>query len=105
MNLQRRGAAQDHTDRTARPFGVVAEVAHQVFIAVGDMVHQESQPFDGRHQLVVAFQCGVRFGSLMPGFGQVLGEKDRLAIIACFQGLWNDNIYQRFQEIDARSKE
>jgi hypothetical protein len=27
-----------------------------VFIAVGDIVHQESQPFDGRHELVVAFQ-------------------------------------------------
>jgi len=35
----------------------------------------------------------------------VLGEKDRLATIAWFQGLWNDDIYQRLQEIDARSKE
>jgi hypothetical protein len=46
---------------------------------------------------------GAEFGGVMPGFGAVLGAADRLAIIAWFQSLWSDDIYQRWQEIDRRS--
>ena len=50
--------------RVRRTVEVVAEVAHQVFISVGRVVHQQAQLFDGRNELVVAFQCGVRFWAI-----------------------------------------
>ena len=40
----------------------------------------------------------------MPGFGHVLDEADRLAIVAWIQSLWNDDIYRRWEEIDNRSR-
>ena len=46
---------------------------------------------------------GAEFGGVMPGFGEVLDAEDRLAIIAWFQSLWSDDIYQRWREIDERS--
>ena len=47
---------------------------------------------------------GAEFGGVMPGFGAVLSEDDRLAIIAWFQSLWSDDIYRRWAEIDARTE-
>lgn len=45
---------------------------------------------------------GARFGGVMPGFGEVLDEDDRHAIVAWFQSLWSDEIYARWREIDQR---
>ena len=47
---------------------------------------------------------GVRFGGVMPGFSAVTDENERLAIVAWFQSLWSDDIYSKWQEIDARSR-
>lgn len=46
---------------------------------------------------------GVEFGGVMPGFDGALDEAQRLAIIAWFQNLWNDETYARWQTIDNRS--
>ncbi len=46
---------------------------------------------------------GAQFGGLMPGFGALLDEDDRLAIVAYFQSWWPDDVYARWAEIDARS--
>ena len=43
---------------------IVAVVADEMFVLVGDVVHQEPQPLEGRHQLVVALQCGMQFGTV-----------------------------------------
>ena len=40
----------------------------------------------------------------MPGFGAVLEESERLAVIAWVQSLWSDDIYRRWEEIDTRSR-
>ncbi len=48
---------------------------------------------------------GVEYGGVMPGFGEILNEDDRSAIIAWFQNLWSDEIYGRWQQINERSKE
>jgi mono/diheme cytochrome c family protein len=48
---------------------------------------------------------GVEFGGLMPGFADVLDDEQRLAIIAWFQSLWSDDIYVRWQSIDARNRD
>ena len=48
---------------------------------------------------------GAAFGGVMPGFGAVLPADDRLAIIAWIQSGWSDDIYQRWAEIDARSRQ
>lgn len=45
---------------------------------------------------------GGRFGGVMPGYGAMLDENDRLAVIAWFQNLWTDDIYSRWQEIESR---
>lgn len=45
---------------------------------------------------------GAEFGGVMPGFGAVLAEADRLAVIAWFQSLWTDDIYARWWAIDQR---
>jgi hypothetical protein len=55
------------------------------------IAHTWHHPIDVLDSTIVS--GGVEFGGLMPGFGQVLGENDRLAIIAWFQSLWNDDIY------------
>lgn len=47
---------------------------------------------------------GADVGGLMPGFAAILDEADRLAIIAWIQSLWSDDIYRRWEEIDARSR-
>ncbi len=47
---------------------------------------------------------GVRFGGVMPGFSAVLTRDERLAIIAWLQSLWPDAIYERWEEIDRRSR-
>jgi len=46
---------------------------------------------------------GIVFGGVMPGFAAALDEEKRLAIIAWFQSLWSDDIYERWQAIDERS--
>ena len=45
---------------------------------------------------------GIEFGGVMPGFAAVLDEDQRLAIIAWFQSLWSDDIYERWRLIDER---
>jgi len=65
--------------------------------------HTWHHPIDVLDSTIV--NGGVAFGGVMPGFGRALDEDDRLAIIAWFQSLWTDDIYQRWQKIDARSKE
>ena len=47
---------------------------------------------------------GIVFGGVMPGFAAALDEEKRLAIIAWFQSLWSDDIYERWQAIDERSR-
>ena len=47
---------------------------------------------------------GIAFGGVMPGFGAVLNEDDRLSIIAWFQDLWSDEIYAQWRAIDERSR-
>jgi mono/diheme cytochrome c family protein len=46
---------------------------------------------------------GIAFGGVMPGFAEVLNEEERMSIIAWFQGLWSDDVYERWQSINARS--
>lgn len=38
-------------------------------------------------------QGGTHPGATMPGFASVLNEQQRLAVIAAFQSLWNDQTY------------
>ena len=45
---------------------------------------------------------GAAFGGVMPGFGSALDRDERLAIIAWFQSLWNDDIYARWADIERR---
>ena len=47
---------------------------------------------------------GAVFGGVMPGFGTVLDDADRLAIIAHIQHWWSDDIYARWAEIEARNQ-
>jgi len=47
---------------------------------------------------------GMQFGGVMPGFSSVLGKGDRMAIVAWFQNLWPDSVYQKWREIDSRSR-
>lgn len=47
---------------------------------------------------------GAQFGGVMPGFGAILHEDDRLAVIAWLQSLWTDDIYGKWQEIDSRNR-
>jgi len=46
---------------------------------------------------------GIEFGGVMPGFGAVLDESERLAIVAWMQNLWSDEIYSAWKSIDDRS--
>lgn len=48
---------------------------------------------------------GGAYGGVMPGFSAVLSRDDRLAVVAWFQSLWPDEIYARWEAIDARSRE
>lgn len=47
---------------------------------------------------------GIAFGGVMPGFAAVLDEEKRLAVIAWFQSLWPDDIYERWRAIEERSR-
>ena len=47
---------------------------------------------------------GIEYGGVMPGFGQVLDEDERHAIIAWCQSLWPDDIYEKWRQIDERSR-
>ena len=47
---------------------------------------------------------GSEFGGVMPGFGATLDEAQRVAIIAYVQSWWPDDIYARWEQIDARSQ-
>jgi mono/diheme cytochrome c family protein len=40
----------------------------------------------------------------MPGFADVLNEDQRLSIIAYLQEWWPDDIYAKWQEINARGR-
>lgn len=48
---------------------------------------------------------GVEFGGVMPGFGTALDSEQRHSIIAWFQSLWPDDIYAKWDQIDARNRE
>ena len=48
---------------------------------------------------------GAEYGGVMPGFAAVLDQPQRHAIVAWLQSLWTDEIYDRWEEIDARSRE
>ncbi len=39
---------------------------------------------------------GESLGGQMPGFGQVLGDEEKLAAIAWFQEFWSDEIYEQW---------
>ena len=45
---------------------------------------------------------GAPVGGVMPGFDDTLSEEEIHAVIAHFQSLWSDDIYARWQQIDAR---
>jgi len=45
---------------------------------------------------------GIEFGGVMPGFGAVLDEAERFAIIAWMQNLWSDETYANWKKIDER---
>ena len=47
---------------------------------------------------------GAQFGGVMPGFAGVMDADERMATIAWFQSLWPDDIFLKWQEIDARSR-
>lgn len=47
---------------------------------------------------------GMRFGGVMPGFGQSLNQGQRLAIVAYIQSLWPEAIYAKWEEIDGRGR-
>jgi mono/diheme cytochrome c family protein len=64
--------------------------------------HTWHHPLDVLDDTIV--NGGVQFGGVMPGFGEVLNKEDRAAVIAWFQSLWSDDIYARWQEIEARSQ-
>ena len=48
---------------------------------------------------------GIAFGGVMPGFAEALNDGERMTIIAWFQSLWSDEIYERWQSIDARNRD
>jgi len=62
--------------------------------------HTWHHPIEVLDQTIVS--GGAEFGGVMPGFGAVLAEADRLAIIAWFQSLWTDDIYARWWAIEQR---
>ena len=75
--------------------------------------HYPPPPLDGtahtwHHPLDVLSETiaagGAEFGGVMPGFSGSLDEPDRLAVIAWVQSLWPDDIYQRWYEIEQRSR-
>ena len=62
-------------------------------------------PLDGsahawHHPISVLLQVidlgGESLGGQMPGFGQVLDNEEKLAVIAWFQEFWSDEIYEQW---------
>ena len=47
---------------------------------------------------------GAEFNGMMPGFGGVLDQNQRLSIIAYLQEWWPDDIYAKWEEINARGR-
>jgi len=47
---------------------------------------------------------GTPFGGQMPAFGEALDAGQRLAIIAYLQNWWPDDIYEKWRQIDERSR-
>lgn len=45
---------------------------------------------------------GADLGGVMPGFAETLSKDEAQVTIAYFQSLWSDDIYARWQEMDAR---
>ena len=45
---------------------------------------------------------GAEYGGLMPAFGEVIDEQERIAIVAYIQSWWTDDIYARWYEIESR---
>lgn len=45
---------------TRRAVGIVAVIADQVLVLVGDVVHEQPQPLQCQHRLVVAFHGGMQ---------------------------------------------
>ncbi|ABC29790.1 Cytochrome c, mono- and diheme variants [Hahella chejuensis KCTC 2396] len=46
---------------------------------------------------------GAPVGGVMPAFGDKFSQEQKLALIAYFQSLWPDDIYQQWREIDDRN--
>lgn len=42
---------------------------------------------------------GANLGGKMPAFDGILSESDSLAIVAWFQSLWSDDIYEQWQQM------
>ena len=51
-------------------------------------------------ELTIA-EGGVALGGVMPGFAGTLNAEEARSTIAYFQSQWSDDIYVRWQEIDA----
>ncbi len=55
------------------------------------------------HSLSVLLQVinegGVALGGQMPGFSSVLTEAEKLSVVAYFQSLWSDDIYEQWQQM------
>lgn len=51
-------------------------------------------------ELTIA-EGGVALGGVMPGFAGILDAEETRSVIAYFQNQWTDDIYARWQEIDA----
>jgi mono/diheme cytochrome c family protein len=73
--------------------------------------HYPPPPLNGsahawHHPLSVLEQTiavgGVPLGGVMPGFSDTLNDDEARSTIAYFQSFWPDEIYVRWQEIDAR---
>ncbi len=47
---------------------------------------------------------GAEFDGMMPGFADVLNEDQKLSIIAYLQEWWPDDIYAKWEEINARGR-
>lgn len=45
---------------------------------------------------------GTPFGGVMPAFGQDIEQHQALEVIAYIQSLWDDDVYARWLEIEAR---
>lgn len=44
---------------------------------------------------------GAQIGGTMPAFGDQLSEEEKIAVIAYFQGWWDDKTYERWVDMNA----